>query len=245
MRFLGFPILFFVFSFSVKAGSWLDVGIKGSFGIHQLHNQNVWENRAIVHMISYGNNFGGKIGLNLDIHHQFTLDVLYGNASQNYEINDETGAYNKKLNFTELNFPLLYRFNSQQGFYYELGPQLNYYLGFKERVDALTTNVTNYFEKSSIGLVLGMGTYFAAINNMYLLLGGRFHLGLSEVLNAQGGKNSAQFYYPILNDEIILSSSNSSKTFPFMLSFNAELNFDLAHLAAKSNCKRSAFMLIK
>lgn len=126
MRFLFFCLLLFNFSIKSTAQSWIDVGIKAHFGINQLYNANIWENRNAVNLLSYCNNFGTKIGYNFNMKHQVTLDFLVSKGSQIYDLKNETTLYERKYTFSYFSIPLLFRFNNEEGNYFELGPQINF-----------------------------------------------------------------------------------------------------------------------
>lgn len=88
-----------------------------------------------------------------------------------------------------------------------------------------------------------MGSYFLGNKNLYLLFGVRLHLGLTDMISNDGGKNSIN-HFPIIQNEIEIKHSNYKQTFMYMLMLNTEINFDLGYLE-RSNCKRSAFMFFK
>ena len=243
MRFLFFCLLIFNFSFKTIAQSWIDVGVKAHFGLNQLYNANIWENNNAVNLLSYGHNFGGKIGYNFNIKYQVTLDFLFSKGSQVYDLSNESNIWERNYTFSYFSLPLLFRFNNESGNYFELGPQVNFISKANMEEFGVTQSVKSQFNPTNYGAVVGMGSYFLGNKNLYLLFGVRLHVGLSDMIGKDGGLNSVD-HFPILQNEVNLTHAEYQKTTMFMLMLNTEINFDLGYLA-RSNCKRSAFMLFK
>lgn len=240
MRFLITITTCILFSFSSYAQSWIDVGIKGSYGLTQIYNKSVWDNRKVVNKLSYGHNFGGKVGYNFNRVYSLTTDFLFGSASQVYEFNTEGGSYEEKLVYNTFDLPLLLRVNSQSGNFFEVGPNVSWMYNHREIAQGTTNEVKDYFNGTNYGFIIGMGAYMLGSKNNYLTFGARLHVGLSDMISPEGGQN-ANAFYPVMNNEVDIEITEYSKTVPVYFTVNIEFNHDLGYLS-RSKCKRTAFL---
>lgn len=240
MRFLIFSTFTVLFSIQSLAQSWIDVGLKGSYGLTQMYNKSIWENRKVVNKMSFGYNFGGKIGINLNRKFEITTDFLFGKASQVFEYNTEGGSHDEKLSYNQFDLPLLLRINSQTGNFFEVGPKVAWMYNHKEEFNGVSTDVDQYFNGSNFGFVIGMGSYMLGTKNTYLTFGARLHVGLSDMISSEGGQGTNTFY-PVLNEEVEIEIDSYTKTVPVYFTLNMELNYDLGYLS-RSKCKRTAFL---
>jgi hypothetical protein len=240
MRFLLTITTCLLFSISSNAQSWIDVGLKGSYGMTQVYNKSIWENRKVVNKLSYGHNYGGKAGWNFNRKYALTLDFLYGSASQVFEFNTEGGSYDEKLVYNQFDLPLLLRVNSQTGSFFEVGPNVAWMSRHRELANGSTEDLKQYFNSTNFGFIVGMGAYMLGSKNTYLTFGARLHIGLSDMISPDGGQNSNAFY-PVMNEEVEIEITEYSKTVPVYFTLNLELNHDLGYLS-RSKCKRTAFL---
>lgn len=245
MRFLTFLAVSFLFSLNTYSQGWIDGGIKGGFGITQLVNKNIWDHSEVVNKITFGNSLGGKLGLNFNLNYQITVDFLYTRANQEFEFqpNGNSTTWSKNIKYSSFDIPLLFRHNSDNGSFLEIGPQISFIRSFEQDIDGVNTNIENSFEKTNFGAVVGVGSFMLGSKNLYLVFGIRAHYGFQDLLSNEGGRNSTK-YFPVNNGEL----DSDTETFEFdnykptnPLSFMAylEINYDLAYLA-RSHCKRTA-----
>lgn len=245
MRFLTFIVLSLAISLNTYSQAWVDSGIKFGLGITQLINQNVWDNSKVVNKISFGNSIGGKLGLNFNLNYQITVDFLYTRASQEFEFqpSSQASTWSKFVNYNTFDIPLLFRHNSDNGSFFEIGPQISFVRNFEQTVEGNTTNIENKFEKTNFGAVIGVGSFMLGSKNLYLVFGVRAHYGFQDLLSTEGGKNSNK-YFPIANGELdddgnTFEFENYKKTSPISAIAYLEINYDLAYLVS-SHCKRTA-----
>lgn len=244
MRFLTFLTLSFFISLNTYSQGWIDGGIKAGFGITQLVNQNVWDNSEVVNKLSYGNSFGGKLGLNFNLNYQITVDFIYTSANQEFEFQPKDYNNNQTLSknilYNSFDIPLLFRHNSNNGSFLEIGPQISFIKKVEQDFEGTSANIKESFEKTNFGAVLGIGSFVMGSNNLYLVFGVRAHYGFQDILSKEGGKNS-EAYLPIENNELgaDFKFDNYKKTSPISLLAYLEINYDLAYLV-RSNCKRTA-----
>jgi hypothetical protein len=246
MRFLTFLALSFFISLNTYSQGWIDGGIKGGLGVTQLINQNVWDNTEVVNKISYGKSFGGKLGLNFNLNYQITLDFIYTMASQEYEFqpnNSGVDTWSKHISYNSFDMPFLFRRNSDNGSFFEIGPQISFIKQVEQDINGATTDIENRFAKTNFGAVVGVGSFMMGSENLYLVFGLRAHYGFQDILSADGGKNSNK-YLPVQGTELddgdnIFQFEDYKKTSPISLLAYLEVNYDLAYIV-RSNCKRSA-----
>lgn len=243
MRFLTFLTLSFFISSNTYSQGWIDGGIKAGFGITQLVNKNIWDNSKVVNKLSSGNSFGGKLGLNFNLNYQITVDFIYTLANQEFEFqpsNLNTEAYSKNISYNSFDIPLLFRHNSNNGSFLEIGPQISFIKKVEQDLEGVSTNMKESFEKTNFGAVIGIGSFVMGSKNLYLVFGLRAHYGFQDILSKEGGKNS-EVYLPVENEELgeNFKFDSYKKTSPISLLAYLEINYDLAYLV-RSNCKRTA-----
>ena len=245
MRFLTFLTLSFFISLNTYSQGWIDGGIKTGFGITQLVNKNVWDNSEVVNKLSFGNSFGGKLGLNFNLNYQITVDFIYTLANQEFEFqpnNLNNKAHSKNISYNSFDIPLLFRHNSKNGSFLEIGPQISFVKKVEQEFKGTSKDIKESFEKTNFGAVLGIGSFVLGSNNLYLVFGLRAHYGFQDILSKKGGKGS-EVYFPIENELDTVNEEfkfdSYKKTSPISLLAYLEINYDLAYLV-RSNCKRTA-----
>lgn len=245
MRLLLSSTLIFAFSLNTFSQAWIDCGIKGGYGLTGLINGNVWNESKIDPLISTGYAFGGKLGLNFNLNYQITVDFLSKSSNQLYlfEPAPTMEKWKKKITYNSFDIPLLFRHNSDNGSFLEIGPQISFLTGISEKVSNNSTDKTNYFESTNFGAVFGFGSFIIGSDNTYLVFGLRLHYGFQDLLSNSGGKNSTN-YFPINGGEMDVYEAdftfdNYQPTNPISGLVYLEINYDLAYLVT-SNCKRSA-----
>lgn len=226
---------------SISQG-WLDLGLKGSWGPNWLFNKNILDDQEFNNQLSYGYNFGGKIGLNFNDFHEMTVDVLSGQFTQKFKFNvldTATGAsplYDKSFKYNTLDFALLYRHN-KDGRYFETGPQFSLLKkatgtnSFDASVDGIVKEnfVDNYFS-----FVFGFGGYFIGTENFGITFGARFNYTITDVISAQGQINN----YPANEPYPVYAQSH-----PFTAMIVMEFNYDFAYLA-KAKCSNKRKLIL-
>ncbi len=243
MRFLLSSYLIFLISLNTFSQTWMDCGLKGGYGITNLINSNVWNEYKIQPLISTGYAYGGKLGLNFNINYQITVDFIAKSSSQKYLFQpSQTDKWEKNINYTSIDLPLLFRHNSDNGSFLEIGPQISFLTGVSEKTGNSSINRSDYFEATNLGAVFGFGSFIFGGDNAYLVFGLRFHYGFQDLLSNTGGKNSKN-YFPINdgkmnNYESGFEFDSYQPTNPISGLIYLEFNYDLAYLV-RSSCKRT------
>ncbi len=249
MRFLLFTAFYLFISLNTFSQGWIDVGIKGGYGGSALINPNVWNNSNVEHLLSPSYTYGGKLGLNFNMNFQITLDFMHKSSSQRFlfQPDGSSTTWNKTINYNSFDLPLLFRHNSDNGSFLEIGPQFSFMTKIKEASDKtgsiVERDINDYFTKTNFGAVLGFGSFMLGSDNTYLVIGFRIHYGFQDLLTQAAGKNSNN-YFPINSEEMEeyepgFQFENYKATNPLSAVFYLEVNYDLAYLTT-SKCKRTA-----
>jgi hypothetical protein len=233
-------LLLILFStFTVYSQTWVDLGLKGGYGLNFLFNQNAFDDRDISYNFSFGHSFGGKIGLNFNEANAITLDIMSSGFNQTFNYNylnadSSFSRYQRKLSLNTLDFMLLYR-RTTEASYFEIGPQ--YSLLSKAKLNdnfngSGPQDVSRNFKDSYYSAVMGFGSYIAGGDNFGITMGFRFSYTLNDIMGGAG----TEFLYN-------KSYSTEKSTSPFTALFIMEFNYDMGHFA-KANCKkRSKFLM--
>lgn len=238
---IAFSIL--ICSQSLFSQGWLDIGLKGGYGLNFLANKNFYNDRAFSPNISLGYMYGGKIGINFNQTHALTIDVTSSLFSQSYNyslFNADSitrTEYKRKIMFNSLSFLVMYR-KASDGGYFEIGPQFSTITNARENDGfTQTTNVdiSKKLVKSFYSAVMGFGGYVAGTDNFRLTLGFRFAYSLNDVISSEGRKTN----FPSITQYESYKSSN-----PFSAMMVIEINYDVGYFT-RSRCKKRAlnFML--
>ncbi len=219
-----------------KSKAWLEIGLKGGGGISVISNKNIWDDKKTVALtLSPCFSYGGKLAINFNESHQLAFEGMAGMRSQQYEFLLDKVKYNKTLKYNVTDLGMLYRYNSSNGGYVELGGQYSMLVKATETNDNGSVDITNYLTNYTSG-VLGFGGNLVQAGMLTWTLGVRFTYSFTDLISAEGGANES-FSYP-LNDAIVRKEYDSYKlTKPVTAQLITELNFDIGYLA-KSNCKR-------
>lgn len=227
------------------AQSWVDIGLKGGYGLDFVINKNITEDETHTPKFSFGYMYGGKIGWNFNEDHAITIDVLYSGFGSTYEyfVNNADSSksfYNKDYLMNSLDFLLMYR-HVKNSSYVEIGPQYSLVqkgVG-KDSNPASTMNgdIKNNFVSTYFSGVIGAGALLGGTENFRVTLGFRVLYTFNDIISKVG--KSADF--PTGNLYSTYQKSN-----PLSAMLVMELNYDLGFMAS-SNCKKrkTSFLLFK
>ncbi|MFZ5552168.1 MAG: hypothetical protein ACOZCO_03560 [Bacteroidota bacterium] len=242
MRKLFLPAFILLFTLPSFSQRWVDIGFKGSWGPNWLFNKNILDDQEFNNQLSYGYNFGGKIGLNFNDFHEVTFDVLSGQFTQKFKFNVDdtaTGAsplFDKSFKYSTLDFALLYRHN-KDGRYFEAGPQfslLKKASGTNSYDATVDGDVKENFVDNYTSFVFGFGGYFIGTENFGITFGARFAYTFTDVISAQGQIN----HYPANQPYPTYAESH-----PFTAMLVMEFNWDFAYMA-KAKCSNKRKLIL-
>lgn len=240
MRKIVLPLLLILFVNSSRAEIWFDLGIKGAYAPGMFINKNVFGTSA--QNLSYNHGFfaGGKIGINFGLSHCLTVDGLLSQTRQT--LNSISGT-SSTVTLRSFDLPIMYRNNTDEGGYAEIGPQLSVVMS-ADRTDNLGKNdVKSSFAASKWGVAFGFGQYIGGGDAFGFNIGFRFAYTLSDIITSSAGNASTDpIYQPITAEEI--SSYNYAKSSRLYVGIALEADFNLGYFAKGASCtKRTKFRM--
>lgn len=225
--------------YTIKAQTWVDLGIKGGAGANFLMNQNIWSDVDYNHSFTTGYSFGGKIGFNFNQEHEITFDALFGTFNQDFTYNitdtisESTTEYTSSIGFKRTDLSLMYRHN-KNGSYLEFGPCIAL-LKSPYREDSRTMNLEfndNHFNLMNKGLILGFGNYIMGTESFGITAGMRITQYFDDFISSKG----QTVFLPTLTQYETYKASR-----PLFIELIFEANFDFAYVA-KAKCGRKKLM---
>ena len=238
MRNLLLSILFLCVCQAARAQMFFEVGLKGGGGVSMLINENTMQDNRINKTPSYAYSYGFKAGFDFSEEYAIIGEYIWTQLNQNNNYNNSSSAkIIKNIQLNAVNIPILFRYNSDNGSYLEIGPRLGYRKTVLESGTA-SSDISSKFEEKTYGAVFGFGSILFATDNIYGTLGIRFDTGVSDIISNAGGKNSTK-YYPIDNADLTTNYAKYAGTFPISVQMMLELNWDLGYFA-RSKCKKRA-----
>ncbi|HYG49991.1 MAG TPA: outer membrane beta-barrel protein [Flavobacteriales bacterium] len=220
--------------------SWMDIGIKGGWGLNFLYNKNMLDNDYTA-KFSNGFTVGGKLGWNFNESHEMTLDVMYYQFNQTFKYNrtDSSGTaspeYTRNISFSGMQLFLLYR-NNKDGHYVEVGPSLTTVGNAKVTDDlGVTPAQDNYagFMQSHVGFTFGFGGYFIGTENFGITMGFRANYAITDAVKDDGVTNFPAFE----------KFDSYTATHPLTLMLVMEANLDFAFMA-KAKCSNKRKLIL-
>jgi hypothetical protein len=223
-----------------KSNPWVDVGLKGGYGISSLFNNNLLNEKNLQYALSTGYNGGLKVGLNLNTVIALNLEASMTQITQKYQGKHPdylTWSNTVRLNYLE--FPVVLKITKNEWSYVELGCKASMLQSAKDD----TEEKTSLINSSNFSLIFGFGQTLFAINGLYVNIGPRITYGFSDIVNENG--KSENFPFPNQKfgpaDTKIAYKPTNAITANMMVS----IDFDVAQMA-KASCGRGRrFVLFK
>ena len=242
MRNLLLSILFLFVCSTTRAQMFVEIGLKGGAGVSMLINENTLQDNRINKTPSYAYSYGAKFGIDFNERFAIIGEYMMGQINQNNDYNN-TSSVNIKRNIqiNAVSIPILFRYNSDQGSYLEVGPRLGYTKKVTQSGSS-TSDISDKFENNTYGAILGFGTVLFATDNIYSTLGIRFDTGVTDMISLAGGKNTTT-YYPMDNGDLVTNYQKYAATFPVSVQLMLELNWDLGYFAQSKCKKRAGFIM--
>lgn len=252
MRKLIAVLPLFILTFNTNAQSWLDIGLKGGYGLHYLINKNIQDDPEFNQRFSAGYNFGGKLGFNINDFHEVTGEVLMFTHEQKYKYNtlnpsdSSRPEFDRSIKYKGISIAMCYRHN-QDARYVEIGPQIslvNSATGSDNSTTGTTTNGSSFdpdkvkenLAKNYFGMVFGFGGYIMGTENFGITMGVRLNFNFTDLIGDAGQASNVN--YPTYKT---YTSYTQTKVMTAM--FVMEANLDFAFMA-KAKCKNKRKLIL-
>lgn len=228
-------------SFQSQAQNWVDVGLKGNYGISHLFNVGVLNNPNYAAMFTYNGSYGGKVGFNIGEFHEITFDGMWGKFGQNYDYSieiepEDHEPFTGSIGFKTTELILMYR-NNNEGRYFEVGPSYTLVKGAAANFGHLSVQPDDpdALIQPYTSMVMGFGAYVMGTDYFGITMGFRMSYALTDITTTKG--QAADFPSFMTNEE------EYTQTHPLFFGVSMEANFDLAYLA-KANCGKRKKLLL-
>jgi hypothetical protein len=109
-------------------------------------------------------------------------------SAEGWKEKDEDFDFEAKFNLTYINIPILLRYQTEGGFYGELGPQIGILAGAKVKVEDEDEDIKEFFNSTNLSLGIGAGYKLP----MGIGFGARYNLGLSNIAKDGDSDNSVK-----------------------------------------------------
>jgi len=238
---IAFIVLLFntAYSQTSKDVTWLDVSLKGGFGLSILKNFNI-SNDDRVNMESFNQNqfLGIKIGTTTAENYGVYIESDYNNFNQKYNVlPPDNPQFNKTIYFQSLENSLMFRYCHFTGAFIEAGAKYSLLLGAKafysdinQELDEKANYKTSYM---SLAVGAGLKIYQSNKDRYRINLFTRISYGLTELMKDPTVSPIRSLHYNV-------SYTTPAKTTPFFLQFGAEFTFYAGYRSAVGN-KRNIF----
>jgi len=161
---------------------WFDAGVKGSWGPSFLYNQNLVNDANFSQQISNGYSVGGKFGFNFGYIHGITIDAMYAQNKQYYNIKEGFSDVEElTVNWKSIDLYVLYRLYRTIN-YFEVGPKFS----LMNIVRNNDVESTQFYVENYPSAVIGFGWYIFGRETFTATAGIRVEYGLSDLINADG-----------------------------------------------------------
>lgn len=229
-------ILFF--SIAGRAQLWIDLGVKGTFGLTMLYNSAIFNDHSYRYKFNTGFGFGGKLGLNFGDYNGLLIEGIRSTGRQDWTYNllDENVRFTNSIKWTSIDLYTLYRFSSEKA-YIELGPKFSFLQSVNQTDDNITnvTSFSDYYTKTLYSAAFGFGGWIAGNEVLAVVLGFRVDYSFSDFITEKGKEAN----YPNPNR---LSPYDSYKpTHPLYGTVSLELNFGVGEYA-RAACGKRGFI---
>jgi hypothetical protein len=204
---------------------WFDIGAKGGIGGTAPVNSNILNSDPDNYQIFQGAKlsymYGFKIGINFNPIHSITPEINFSTLKPMY-----SSTVIEIPTFTYTQIPIVYRKNSDNGGYVEIGPQIS----ILKSVTVGENNITENFVKNTYDIVVGGGQYIGGSSALGFNLGFRASMPLVDI-NADKTDRGYSMYTPVdINDYSYKPYRN------IFVSIILEVNLNFGYLQHGPNC---------
>jgi hypothetical protein len=177
-------------------------GVKGALNNTWLFNKNVSDaGDELDYKGSFGSQFGVMLIYNFNENAGISVEALAGKVNQKYtnRLTVNTGLDSLEVKFETkdvlkaIDVPLLFRYRTNGGVYFEVGPQFSFISGIESESEAISIVPALSVDRPDAGsmytsAVIGLGYDVELAAKIYLNAGLRFAWGLSDVIDETKNK---------------------------------------------------------
>ena len=214
---------------------YIDVGAKGYFGTTWLFHESILSDENYTHEISLGAGPGFKLGINFNENIELVGEVFYFNFNQKYSIKEADENWQKHISITTIDLPILFRTNSSNGSYFEIGGQYSMVQGIEENNFMGNIDAIDNFDQHYWSAILSFGGYMMGWENFGISMGFRFAYSFEDIAGNQGEIGSYT--------NKIATMPSRKETTPLTAGFVIEFNYDLGYIAKSPCTGRRSFIL--
>ncbi len=214
---------------------WVDVGVKGGYGLGILLNSNLMEDNLHEMRLGTGYSYGGKLGINFGRRHGFTFDALLAKNAQGYDFNTALlEVKNNEIAWDNLHLYVMYRLQTD-GVYFELGPRFSSFRNLSHTFGGLDIAGDGNYAERATGAAIGWGGYLFGNEFFALMFGMRIDYAVTDMVSEKGQGNGFPAPYRLPGYPEYKSTN------PVSGQILLELNFGLGGFA-KRRCGDRAFI---
>ena len=228
---LLFSLLFL--AAGLKAQLWLEIGGKANYGLTGYYNKNIINDRQHDFSLNGGLAYGGVIGLNIGDYHGFNIEGLKATSQQKLSYRDLLADIDNVLQWETFDLYFLYRYYSESGAYFEIGPKLSKVKLVEQTLEKSLSDVKDLYEDQDLSAALGLGGFLAGTDIFTLKLGIRLEYAFQDFVNEAGMDSGHPAPYT--------SYSSYTPTHPVRATIGIELNFGVGGVA-QASCGRRRLM---
>jgi hypothetical protein len=221
----AFAILFLLTNL-LSAQIWFDIGAKVGIGATAPVNGNILngdpDNYQIFQSYKPSYMYGFKLGVNFNQNHSITPEINFTTLNPMYS---STLITVPTFRYTQI--PIIYRKNSDNGGYLEIGPQISLLKSVDNGID-----ITDKFISTTYDLVLGGGQYIGGASAFGFNLGFRATMPLIDINKETGDLQKGYSMYTPAVDNTYTYKPYRNIFVAIVLEFN--LNF--GYLQHGANC---------
>jgi len=223
---------------------WLSLSVKAGGGNSLLYNKDIQTDPDInLDFFSPSYFFGSRFTISIGDNIGFGGEGLYSKFGQNYSIVSGGGAYKKKLDFNATDFLLFFRYTSDYGGYFEIGPKFS-----RMKSASLENSITSNefvpiedlqakFSEQYTSIMVGAGVSLFRTDRVTGKLGARLAYSTSDFTPEKS--------FSVINDGVYVPPYTiSATTNPFTIQGVLEINYFFGFWGDAS-CGRGSMQLFK
>ncbi len=242
----GILMAFLLVSVMSHAQVWFDFGLKGGGNSTMLVNNNIFNDKLVVHEFSFGNAYGFRMGTNIGSFSEFTFEYGVQSINQRWRMNDDQGnKFWRDIDMGTRNIGLLYRLH-KNGTYSEIGYEFSKVQSAMLENSGDTPNdllygsgnIQDLLNPNYQSLLFGFGLYVIGNGNLSVIMGFRAAYSLKDVISEAGGAGSPDAF-----PSEYANYDSYAETHPLTIGLSFEINYDIGYLVSPHCETRNAFIL--